>query len=168
MTVKRLAGCTRCELWRGAKNQVVGRGDYDADVLFIGEAPGRTEDVRGIPFCGPAGRVLNKGILAAGELVGIVPRYYITNLVRCRPPDNRDPLPEEVWACQVHLEQLYIDVNPREVVLLGKVARDLIGKKYPDALCLDHPAYILRQGGTESPVYLKFIRNLSETFRRCK
>lgn len=166
--------CKNCHLYKTRKREVIGRGDMPADILFVGEAPGQNEDVRGIPFCGPAGELLRKGLASAQRLSGIktIPSFYLTNVVRCRPTDmegnNRMPTTEEAWACWPNLEQIYIDVNPKEVIFLGGTAESYCRKAWPHGVRLEHPASIARAGGTESPEYLRFIRNLADVFNRFK
>ena len=114
-----IRACTRCPLHKGARQAVPGEGSAEAGVLFLGEAPGYNEDVQGRPFVGAAGRLLDQ--LLAG--IGLDrTKVFITNVVRHRPPENRDPLPVEVEACDVwfkaHLEAL----QPKVVVTLGRFA----------------------------------------------
>lgn len=117
---KRLEGCECCSLCRNAKNIVFGEGNPDADVMVIGEAPGAVEDETGRPFVGPAGRLLTdiieKGMgLKRGDV-------YIANIAKCRPPGNRDPLPEEIRECIGFLQEQIRVVEPKVIVALGKVA----------------------------------------------
>lgn len=114
-----IRACTRCPLHKGARQAVPGEGSAEAGILFLGEAPGYNEDVQGRPFVGAAGQLLDQ--LLAG--IGLDrSKVFITNVVRHRPPENRDPLPAEVEACDVwfraHLEVL----RPRVVVTLGRFA----------------------------------------------
>ncbi len=113
------AGCTRCALSRGRTTVVFGSGNPDADLMFVGEGPGEEEDRQGLPFVGPAGRLLTKMIQAidlAREEV------YIANIVKCRPPGNREPEAEEVAACLPYLERQIEMVAPKVIVALGRVA----------------------------------------------
>ena len=97
------AACTRCPLAAGRTQVVFGVGDPDADLMFVGEAPGRDEDLQGEPFVGRSGKLLDRLLL---EELGIDrSRVYIANVVKCRPPDNRDPLAEEIAACRPYLER---------------------------------------------------------------
>lgn len=98
---------------------VFGNGHPNADLMFIGEGPGAEEDRSGLPFVGPAGELLNKIIGAIGQQREGV---YITNVVKCRPPNNRDPLPDEVAACRSFLEKQIDWVQPKVLVILGRVA----------------------------------------------
>jgi len=119
------AGCTRCAL-AGARTQVVfGSGNPDADLMFVGEAPGFHEDQQGRPFVGAAGQLLAE--LLAG--IGLDrSKVFITNVVRHRPPGNRDPLPDEVAACDVWLRRHLDALQPRVLVTLGRHA---MGKFFP-------------------------------------
>lgn len=172
--ISRETGCTRCHLADYRRNQVIGRGSVPADILIVGEAPGKSEDLLGIPFVGRSGRLLDHAIIKAASFAKIskrdIPSYYITNVVQCRPTDvkggpNRPPTPEEAWSCWVNLERVYKQVKPKRVVLLGKVAEQHCKKLFPGALVLPHPAFILRVGGISSPEFRRFAISLSEVFR---
>ena len=109
--------CTRCELCRGRTLAVPGSGNPQAEIMFIGEAPGMNEDREGLPFIGAAGKFLDE-MLAAIELNRA--DVFITNVVKCRPPGNRDPLPDEIAACQPYLDAQIEAIDPRMVVTLGR------------------------------------------------
>lgn len=110
-------GCTRCPLHTGRTHAVPGIGPLDAEIMFIGEAPGFHEDQQGVPFVGAAGQYLSE--LLAG--VGIDrTKVYITNVIKCRPPGNRDPLDEEVAACKPYLDRQLALIRPKIVVTLGR------------------------------------------------
>jgi len=109
--------CPRCELCRSRTHAVPGAGRYDAEVMFIGEAPGMNEDKRGLPFVGNAGKFLDEMLATIGWERDDV---YVTNVVKCRPPGNRDPLPDEIEACQIYLDTQLETINPRMVVTLGR------------------------------------------------
>lgn len=114
-----IRACTACPLHRSAKQAVPGEGSAESGILFLGEAPGYNEDVQGRPFVGAAGQLLDQ--LLAG--IGLDrTRVFITNVVRHRPPENRDPLPEEVAACHVWLERHLAVLKPKVVVTLGRHA----------------------------------------------
>jgi uracil-DNA glycosylase family 4 len=153
-------GCTRCPLAGGRTTVVFGVGNPTADVMFVGEGPGEQEDLEGKPFVGRSGRLLDRLML---EEMGLTRREcYIANVVKCRPPQNRDPLPDEIEACRPYLQaQLHL-IDPKVIVTLGNFATKLIlsttqgitrlrGRAYP----LDgrmvvptyHPAAVLRGGG---------------------
>lgn len=118
-----LGECTRCALSQGRTNIVFGDGNPDAQLMFVGEAPGRAEDAKGLPFVGPAGRVLDQLLEGVGLRRSDV---YIANVIKCRPPGNRDPLPEETEACnQFLLGQIEL-IRPKILCALGRVAAGLM------------------------------------------
>lgn len=159
--------CKRCQLHLYRKHIVQGRGSIPAKILFIGEAPGRSEDLRGLPFIGPSGRVLDMAMRDAERMISKpFPSYYITNTVFCRPCDskngpNRAPLEAEVMACWDNLDKVYGMIKPLMVILLGKVAEHYCHRIFPWAKTLYHPAYILRRGGIGGPEYDRFVRELA-------
>lgn len=154
------SSCSACPLAEGRTQVVFSGGAPDSDLMFVGEAPGRDEDIQGEPFVGRSGRLLDKLL---GEELGIDRRdYYICNVVKCRPPGNRDPLPGEVAACRHWLDSQIALVAPKVVVTLGNfAARALLGRTegvtrlrgrtYPfgDTLLVPtfHPSAALRGGG---------------------
>jgi uracil-DNA glycosylase family 4 len=154
------AGCTRCPL-SGSRTQVVfGVGDPGADLMFVGEAPGRDEDLQGEPFVGRSGKLLDR--LVMEELGVDRSRFYIANVVKCRPTDNRDPKPDEIAACRPYLAAQMELIRPVVVVSLGNFATKLLlqtdlgitkvrGKAYPmgewQLVPTYHPAAALRSGG---------------------
>ena len=112
-------GCKACPLYETKTNTVFGKGDRTADVLFVGEAPGESEDLQGLPFVGASGQLLDRYFEAVG-----LPKesVYIANILKCRPPKNRDPKPEEEDACIVHLREQVRLISPKILVCLGRVA----------------------------------------------
>ncbi len=159
------ATCERCRLWQGRSTVVFGTGDPDADLMFIGEGPGAEEDRQGLPFVGPAGELLNKIIQAIGLAREQV---YIANIVKCRPPGNRDPLPDEAAACRGYLEGQIELVRPRVIVALGRVAAQaLLGNDLPlgrmrgrwfsvrgiPTMVTYHPAALLRNRHWKRPTW---------------
>ncbi len=156
------SGCTLCPLAAGRTNLVFGAGDPAADLMFVGEGPGRDEDLQGEPFVGRSGRLLDR--LLAEEMGLTRDRVYITNTVKCRPPGNRDPLPLEVDTCRAYLESQIDLIEPRVIVTLGNFAARLLldtttgvsalrGRSYPyrgrDNVMIVptfHPSYVLRNG----------------------
>ena len=166
------ADCTRCGLAAGRQNVVFGSGDPDADLMFIGEGPGAEEDRQGLPFVGPAGELLGK-ILGA---IGLSrEQVYIANIVKCRPPGNRDPLPDEVKACRGYLERQIDLVRPRVIVALGRVAaQTLLESELPlgrlrgrwhsvrgvAVRATYHPAALLRNASWKRPTWedMKVVR----------
>ena len=154
------AGCTRCPLAATRTQVVFGVGDPDADLMFVGEAPGRDEDLAGEPFVGRSGRLLDR--LLAEELGIDRSAVYIANVVKCRPPDNRDPRPEEIDSCRPYLAAQVELIAPAVVVTLGNFATKLLldtdqgitkvrGASYPvgsvQLVPTFHPAAALRGGG---------------------
>jgi len=112
-----IKSCTLCPLHASRKNAVPGEGSLDAKVMFIGEAPGRNEDIQGRPFVGAAGKLLDQLL----ELAGLKrEEVYITNVVKCRPPNNRDPAVSEKNACQPYLEKQIKIISPKLIVTLGR------------------------------------------------
>jgi uracil-DNA glycosylase len=137
-----VAGCTRCRLAQGRTQVVFGAGDPDADLMFVGEAPGFHEDKQGIPFVGQAGKLLDKLLAGIGLERGNV---YIANVLKCRPPGNRDPAPDEIQACESHLFRQIELIQPRVVATLGNFATKLLSGK---------PTGITRVHGAEQQVTL--------------
>jgi len=109
--------CSKCNLCKGRTKAVAGEGKPDAKILFIGEGPGFHEDQQGRPFVGPAGQFLDE-LLASIHLKRS--DVFITNVVKCRPPNNRDPLPEEIDACNDYLDRQIAAIKPRVIVTLGR------------------------------------------------
>jgi uracil-DNA glycosylase family 4 len=153
-----LGDCTRCELSGGRKNIVFGSGNANADLMFIGEGPGQQEDREGIPFVGRAGELLTQMIENGLE----IPRssVYICNIVKCRPPNNRTPLPNEVATCKPFLDGQIDAIAPKVIVALGKPATSLLlgrdiaitrmrgtWQEYRGIAVMPtfHPAFVLRQ-----------------------
>ncbi len=139
---RHVAGCTRCRLAQGRTQVVFGAGDPNADLMFVGEAPGFHEDKQGIPFVGQAGQLLEKLLAGIGLDRGSV---YIANVLKCRPPGNRDPAPDEIEACEGHLFRQIELIQPRVVATLGNFATKLLSGK---------PAGITRVHGAEQDVTL--------------
>ena len=148
--------CTRCALAGSRTNTVFGVGNPDADWMIIGEAPGAEEDRRGEPFVGRAGKLLDQMLLAIGQSRE---KVFIANILKCRPPNNRDPKPDEAAACRDYLEQQIALVRPKIVLAVGRIAaQNLLGSDEPvgrmrgrphelDGIPLVvtyHPAYLLR------------------------
>lgn len=157
-----IMACTKCPLHKTKKNYVPGEGGLTPDIMFIGEGPGETEDNFGRPFIGKAGQLLDKMIAKMGYNRETV---FIGNIVKCRPPNNRDPLKDEVEACMPFLIRQLAVLRPRVIVCLGKVAmNNLLGTDYSimrergrvfqfqgiPVIPTYHPAYILRQKGKEA------------------
>jgi DNA polymerase len=152
--------CTRCVLSETRTQVVFGVGSSRADLMFVGEGPGRDEDLQGEPFVGRSGKLLDK--LMAEELGIDRSACYIANVVKCRPPDNRDPRPPEIDACRPYLNAQLDLIEPKVVVTLGNFAMKLLletndgirsvrGRSYPfrhgHLVPTYHPAAALRSGG---------------------
>jgi len=137
-----VAGCERCALAKTRTQVVFGAGSPDADLMFVGEAPGFHEDKQGVPFVGAAGQLLAK--LLAG--IGLSREdVYIANVLKCRPPGNRDPQPDEIEACEGHLFRQIELIQPKVVATLGNFATKLLSGK---------PTGITRVHGQEQEVVL--------------
>ncbi len=157
---KEAKGCTRCPLAQTRTQVVFGVGDPSSRLVFVGEAPGRDEDLTGEPFVGRSGQLLDRLVL---EEIGLTrDRFYITNVVKSRPPGNRDPRPDEIEACRPWLERQLDLLDPVVVVTLGNFASKLLlstsdgitklrGRNYPyrNGVLVPtfHPAAVLRGGG---------------------
>jgi DNA polymerase len=139
---RQVAGCTRCRLAQGRTQVVFGVGDPHADLMFVGEAPGFHEDKQGYPFVGQAGKLLDTLLAGIGLERGNV---YIANVLKCRPPGNRDPAPDEIQACEGHLFRQVELIGPRVVATLGNFATKLLSGK---------PTGITRVHGVEQEVTL--------------
>ena len=154
--------CVRCRLSQGRTQVVFGAGDPDADLMFIGEAPGFHEDKQGVPFVGAAGQLLNRLLADSGIERDEV---YINNVILCRPPGNRDPLPDELEACRPWLDERIAIIDPAVIVTLGNWATRYIlgsnvsisrvrGQRFPwngrMVIPTFHPAAVLHGGGENS------------------
>ena len=136
------AGCTRCALAHGRTQVVFGVGNAEADLMFVGEAPGFHEDQQGIPFVGQAGKLLDRLLGGIGLQRSDI---YVANVLKCRPPQNRDPMPEEIAACEPHLFRQIELIQPKLVATLGNFATKLLSGK---------PLGITRVHGQEQQVQL--------------
>jgi len=153
------SACTRCSLSAGRTQVVFGVGDPHADLLFVGEGPGAQEDLQGEPFVGRSGQLLDRLVL---DEMGLTrDRFYIANAVKCRPPGNRDPQPDEIATCRPWLESQIELIEPSVIVTLGNFATKLLldttegitrlrGRAYPFrsgmVVPTFHPAAALRSG----------------------
>lgn len=157
------ATCTRCVLHEKRKQSVFARGNPDAELVFVGEGPGQEEDLQGLPFVGPAGQLLDRMIDAMGFARDEV---YVCNIVKCRPPENRTPRPEEAITCARYLVPQIELVGPKVIVALGRCAAENLGVAQASGswrgrwgawrgvpvLPTYHPAYLLR-----SPEYKRVV-----------
>lgn len=164
--------CYRCQLGKTRTNLVFGVGNRQSDILFVGEGPGYYEDMQGEPFVGAAGQLLDK-MLASISLDRN--QVYIANIVKCRPPQNRDPLPEEQAACLDYLRIQFLLIKPKIIVCLGRIAAQAIiesnfritksrgiwyNKKGIHIIATYHPSALLRDENKKRPAWedLKAIR----------
>lgn len=154
------SSCTRCPLAATRTNAVFGVGDPSSELMFVGEGPGRDEDLKGEPFVGRSGQLLDRVVR---EELGIErDRFYIANVLKCRAPGNRDPHPDEVVSCRPYLERQIELIDPRVIVTLGNFATRLLvdssqgikhvrGSSYPygraKVVPTFHPSFVLRSGG---------------------
>lgn len=171
-----VAACTRCALHRTRTQTVFGVGRQDADLVIVGEAPGAEEDRQGEPFVGPAGQLLNAMLGAIGLSRGEV---YIANILKCRPPGNRDPKPEEQATCTPYLDRQIELIEPRAILALGRIAAQWLlqselpigrlrgqqlhyGKSGIPLIVTYHPAYLLRSPAAKAKSWqdLCMIRDL--------
>jgi len=166
---REIADCHDCDLAKSRSRVVPGDGAEDADLLFIGEAPGWYEDQQGLPFVGPAGAFLDELLASIGFSRGQV---YIANVIKCRPPGNRDPLPGEIKACCKWLDRQLEIIKPKMVVTLGRhsLARyfpnESIGKVHGKARKIGgiiyypmyHPAAALHQGSLRKTIEADMLR----------
>jgi uracil-DNA glycosylase family 4 len=163
------ADCTKCRLAEGRTQVVFGVGNADADVMFIGEAPGFHEDKQGEPFVGAAGHLLDRMISEVLRLTR--DDVYVGNVIKCRPPGNRDPQEDEIESCTPWLVEQVSLIQPRVIVTLGNFATKFVlqtaqgitrmrGRAYPwhgrTVIPTFHPAAILRGGGESSRQFLEF------------
>jgi DNA polymerase len=137
-----IAGCAKCALAKGRTQVVFGAGSPTADLMFVGEAPGFHEDKQGVPFVGAAGQLLNKLLAGIGMTRDEV---FVANVLKCRPPGNRDPQPEEIEACEPHLWKQIELIEPKVIATLGNFATKLLSGK---------PTGITRVHGVEQEVVL--------------
>ncbi len=165
----RIASCPDCDLCHTRTHAVPGEGPPNAEVMFVGEAPGFYEDQQARPFIGPAGRFLDELIASAGLRRDQV---YITNVIKCRPPDNRDPLPTEIEACRQHLQRQIELIKPKVIVTLGRYSlawffpREAIGKVHGQTRLRDgihflpmyHPAAALHASNMRKVIEEDFRR----------
>lgn len=166
--------CRKCRLCENRKNVVFGVGNREADIMFIGEGPGADEDAQGKPFVGKAGKLMNM----AFDMLGVKrEEVYIANIVKCRPPNNRNPQDDEAENCLDYLRNQVILVKPKIIVLLGSVAlKNVLGKEYGITASRGkwlerkgilymptwHPAALLRDENKK----IDFIKDLKQVIKR--
>ena len=173
-----VAVCEQCKLHHSRKNSVPGEGPHDAEILFIGEGPGFYENEQGRPFVGQAGKFLDELLVTAGFSRSSV---FITNVVKCRPPENRDPELDELTACSVYLDKQIEMINPHVIVTLGRIS---MAKFLPTArislvhgqpswvngrlvVPMYHPAAALHQPSLKSTIITDFS-NLPKAIEQAK
>ena len=164
--------CRKCRLWETRTNVVIGVGNRNADIMFVGEGPGQQEDLQGEPFVGPAGKLLDKMLASIGL---DREKVYIANIVKCRPPGNRDPHDDEQEACMNYLRYQLMLVKPKIIVCLGRIAATaIIDKDFKITrhhgqwterkgywfIATYHPSALLRDESKKRPAWedLKLIR----------
>ena len=161
-----LKGCQLCPLGKTRKNLVFGQGNPEAKIVFVGEAPGADEDEQGLPFVGRAGQLLTDIIVKGMKLAR--KDVYICNILKCRPPGNRNPLPDEICKCEPFLKKQLQIITPRVICALGKIAAQTLLKTETPITALRgrfhyyesikvmptyHPAYLLRNPAAKKPVW---------------
>lgn len=166
--------CTACALSKTRHNVVFGKGSQTAKILFVGEAPGETEDLEGKPFVGLSGRLLDHYLDYAGLTEN---DYYITNILKCRPPKNRDPLPEEENACMGYLKKQLELLTPKIIVCVGRIAAQRIiapdfsiTKRHGEwieigayrIIAVFHPSALLRDPSKKEAMLLDFKKIYKE------
>lgn len=177
LMAEEVEACTACRLCEGRTQTVFGKGSLDADIMFVGEAPGANEDRLGQPFVGRSGKLLDRMIEAMGLCTEDV---YIANVVKCRPPQNRDPKPDEVDTCREFLQRQIWLIEPKVIITLGKPAGNRIiqppktmamyelrnGNPWDwgdvTVFCTFHPAYLLRSPGKKKEAW----RDLQEVMSK--
>ena len=164
--------CTLCELSKTRTQTVFGVGNRQTDLLLIGEAPGASEDAQGEPFVGRAGLLLNEMLKSIGLNRQTT---YITNILKCRPPNNRDPLPHEVKLCTPYLNEQITLINPKMIVAVGRIAAQFLlntdtpigkmrmqlhhyGEKKIPLVVIYHPAYLLRSPREKAKAYRDMLQ----------
>lgn len=167
---KEVSQCIRCPLHQGRTNTVFSRGNANAELMIIGEAPGFYEDKQGLPFVGKAGALLNQMLLSIGFTEETV---YIANVLKCRPPNNRDPSVDEIEQCKSYLNEQIKLIKPKLILGLGRFASQFLTKKtsplsqarqkmhtYEQTPCLIsyHPAYLLRNPKDKKKSFMDLIQ----------
>ena len=168
---KQVVACKLCDLHKTRNNIVFGVGNENAKIMFIGEAPGANEDLKGEPFVGRAGMLLNSMLRSIGlERTDV----YIANILKCRPPGNRDPLPQEVKLCTPYLQQQIALIQPKILIAVGRIAAQFLlntmesmsklrgntyqyGEQKIPLIVTYHPAYLLRSPSEKRKSYVDFL-----------
>lgn len=168
---KQVVACKLCDLHKTRNNIVFGVGNENAKIMFIGEAPGANEDLKGEPFVGRAGMLLNSMLRSIGlERTDV----YIANILKCRPPNNRDPLPQEVKLCTPYLQKQIALIQPKILIAVGRIAAQFLlntmesmsklrgntyqyGEQKIPLIVTYHPAYLLRSPSEKRKSYVDFL-----------
>lgn len=146
---KEIKNCTKCKLCKTRTNVVVGDGNMGAKIMLIGEGPGENEDLTGVAFVGKAGQLLDKMLLSIGLDRKSV---YICNIVKCRPPQNRNPEKDEVTACMDYLRKQYLIMKPKAVLLLGSIAcKNILGENF--SIMRSHGVEQIKKGVIFMPTF---------------
>ncbi len=175
---REVLACRKCELYKTRNNIVFGEGDENAELMFVGEAPGKQEDLQGRPFVGAAGKFLTQLI---EEVLGLKrEQVYIANVLKCRPPGNRDPKEKEIEACKPYLERQIEIINPRVICALGRFAANFLAEKYGlsfTSMMKDHGKIFSAEGGKKvvftfhpaTALYKPYMKGLiEEDFEKIK
>ena len=165
--------CKECRLHKYRHRVVIGRGSLPCDILMVGMGPGPVEDLKGEPFVGPSGKLLDTAMEIAADQLGLeaIPPYYVTNVVACIPHDGwgkkvRDPKSDEAFACRERLMLQYRRAKAKVIVTFGEVTvAQCKGLFSPPPVALIHPAACVRSGGTESGRFLPLVRGLMTVFQ---
>lgn len=175
---KEVGTCQKCALYHSRKNSVPGEGPANSEIMFIGEGPGFHENEQGLPFVGAAGQFLNELLAQAGMKR---PEVWIGNVVKCRPPGNRDPLPEELAACNEYLERQIAAIQPKIIITLGRfsMGRFMPGVKISSVhgqmrrigdrfvIAMFHPAAALHQAALK-PAIVKDFADLPKLLEQAR
>ena len=166
--------CRKCGLHRYRRHVLPSTGATPADVLFIGDAPNKSEDLSGKPFIGPSARLLDLVIERAALVAEVlIPSVHFINLTRCRACNGRQepdraPTKEEVWACWPNLSGVVDQVRPQQIIFLGKVATQFCKPVWKNGRSTYHPSYIVTNGGSSSSQFREMVRVLAEMFEEMK
>jgi len=173
-----IKNCKKCDIAYTRKNIVNGYGKPTSDIMIIGEAPGYAEDIHGTPFVGTSGRYLREILFDAGF---IADNFYITNVIKCKPPNNRKPTKREITNCSVNLQNELNTIQPRFILLLGRTAYETIFGKSPLKMseivkkvyitknntyiyCTYHPSYIIRNLPAMDNFYIRTFHKLYDMY----
>jgi len=167
-TLQCIKSCQMCSLQYTRYHVVLGRGSLPCKILFLGEGPGKSEDLLGQAFIGESGKLLDRMCFESGLTFY---KLYYTNIVLCYPTGkkggkNREPEVSEVSACMENVLYIVGQANPEIIVFVGDIAKHYYNKVFPEAIHIQHPSFLLQTGGIQSPYYLKNIRIL-EGVNKC-